>query len=876
MWTIRGFGQWLRVVFRRSRVEDELDEELRDHALRELDRQLCEGLTPQEARRQAALRTGNLEAAKEAVRDERGGRLIADATTDVRVGLRGLRRNRAFAVAVVLSLALGVAGTTAIFSVVQAVLLRSLPYPDARQLHLVRVWWNDFSASPSPADFEAVREQRQAVGAVAAYFLPDDGFTMSMSSDAQVVRGAFITDELIDVLGIPPVVGSGFSADRNAPEVLISHDLWHTRFGGRPDVVGASLTLDGLARTVVGVMPAGFDVPGERHGGVWVKGTWRPPTRRGPFYFQVVVRLHRGLDAAAAASRLTALVVPILQARFAVDPQWRYGLRSVQDTIVGDTRRTLFVALGAVGLVLLIAILNMANLLLARGTTRSREFAVRASLGAGRWRLARQVLAESAVLGLLGGALGLGLAMLALGLVRETAAAIVPRMHEVRANLPIALFALGTGIGASLLAALVPVFRLPWTGLADSLRDGSRSVGDSRHHGRARRVLVAAEIAITLTVLSGAALLAKTLLRLEHTDPGFDPAGVVTFRLSLPDNAYNPERTGRFLKDLESRLRDIPQVSSVAFAGSLPPNNLYYTNNYTLEGQTSNAPGTAGVAEYVEASPTYFDAMGIRLLQGRQFDVSDRQDSPRVAIVNSTFARRHFPGVSPIGKRLKGGEWNATAPWTTIVGVAADVPYENGVWGGAGPTVYQPIEQNLWQSSPYVVVKAEGDAQALVPSLRAAVRAIDPALPLRDVATMDGRLRTSTLAPRFRSWLALALAGVALALAVTGIYGVMTYHVTERRRETAIRRALGAPGGRIVGEVMRSGLLIAAIGIAIGLAGALGASRSLSSLLYQVKADDPAVLGAGAAILAAAATLACFIPAARAARVDPMMILRDE
>jgi putative ABC transport system permease protein len=840
MATIRGFGQWLRVVLRRSRVEDELDEELRDHAQRELDRQLRSGVTPEEAVRQAALRTGNLEAAKEAVRDERGGRLIADATADVRVGLRGLRRNLAFTVAVVLSLAHGVAGTTAIFSVVQAVLLRSLPYPDARQLHLVRVWWNDFSASPSPADFEAVREQSQTVGPVAAYFLPDDGFTMLTSSDSQVVRGAFITDELIQVLGISPILGSGFSSDRNAPELLISRDLWQTQFGGRPDVVGGSLTLDGRVRTIVGVMPAGFDVPGERNGGVWVKGTWKPPTRRGPFYFQIVVRLHRDLEADAAASRLTTLVVPVLQARFGVDPQWRYGLRSVQDTIVGDTRRTLGVALGAVGLVLLIAILNVANLLLARGTTRSREFAVRASLGAGRWRLARQVLAESAVLGLLGGALGLGLAMLAIGLVRETALAIVPRMHEVRASLPIALFALGTGIGAALLAALVPVFRLPWRGLADSLRDGGRSVGEGRHHGTARRVLVAAEIAVTLTVLSGAALLAKTLLRLEHTDPGFEPAGVVTFRLSLPDNPYNPERTGVFLEDLESRLRAIPQVSSVAFAGSLPPNNLYYTNNYTLEGQTSNAPGTTGVAEYVEASPTYFDAMGIRLLQGRRFDVSDRQDAPRVAIVNSTFARRHFPGESAIGKRLKGGEWNATAPWTTIVGVAADVPYENGVWGGVGPTVYQPIAQNLWQSSPYIVVKATGDPQALVPFLRAAVRAIDPALPLRDVATMDGRLRTSTLAPRFRSWLALALAGVALALAITGIYGVMTYHVTERRRETAIRRALGAPGGRIVGEVMRSGLLLAAIGIAIGLAGALGASRSLSSLLYQVKADDPA------------------------------------
>jgi predicted permease len=870
-----GIVQALRAIFRRSRVEDELDEELRDHVHRELARQIANGVDPKDAVRQASIRAGNLEAAKEGVRDERGGRWLTDAATDVRVGLRGLRRSPGLTAAVVLSLGLGVAGTTAISSVVHAVLLRSMAYRDASQLYFVRVWWNSFSASLSPADFEALREQGPSLVPVAAFFFPDDGFTMMAASGPEVVRGAFITDELTTVLGVAPIVGPGFSADRNAPEALIGYDLWQSQFGGRPDVIGRSLTLDGRSQTIVGVMPASFDVPGEHENQVWARGFWRAPRARAPFYVLVVVRLPKDLAPDVAASKLTEVIGPILRDRFGTKLDWRYGLRSIQDAVVGDSRRTLMLALGAVGLVLLIAILNVANLLLARGTARAREFAVRASLGASRGRLARQLLAESAMLGIFGGVLGLGLADLALSLTRGTALTIIPRMHEVQFNVPVALFAVGTGIVSGLLAGTIPVWRVSWGGLADSLRDGGRTTGEGRRQGTARRVLVALEIAVTLTVLAGAALLAKTLMRLEQTDPGFVPTGVVSFRLTLPDGSYPPDRTGPFVIDLESRLRAIPQVTSVGYSGALPPNRLYYTNDYLVEGKVSDTRN-AGVAVYVEASPAYFQTLGIRLIQGRAFDSSDRQNGQRVAIVNEAFVRKHFPTGDVIGKRLTRGGANRPPQWTTIVGVAADVPYESGVWGGAAETVYEPFAQNLWQSAPYFVVKSNGDPATLIASIRETVRAVDPMLPLRDAATMDERLQHSTLAPRFRSWLALALAAVALALALTGIYGVMAYHVTQRHRETAIRRALGARGDQIVAQVLASGARLAGVGIVAGLAGALAVTRSLRSVLYQVEARDPAVLVAVASVLTGAALLACLVPAVRAARVDPMTILRDE
>jgi putative ABC transport system permease protein len=872
-----GMRQRLRETFRRSAVDAELDEELRHHVAEETERQLGAGLEASEAKRRAAIRAGSVELARENVRVQRTGKLWREAAGDVRYGLRGLRRSPGFATAVVLSLALGTGGTTAIFSVVYGVLMRPLAYPDSDRLYEVRVYWGDFGSTMSYADVLGSREvSTPGVAGVSGYFYPDDGFTWQTPDGPEVLAGAFLLEDLPSVLGISPLLGPGFSEERGVPEVLIGERLWRERFGGARDVVGRTMDLDGESATIVGVMPAGFDVPGQRDGALWARSELSEPTRRGAFYIFGVARLSENAEAEAAARELTAAVTPILRERFGVDEEWRYQLRPWKEALTGDVRPTLILLSVAVGLVLLIAVMNVANLLLARGTVRVRELAVRASLGAGRFRLARQLLAESALLGLLGGVTGLLLAIGALEVASTHAQSVVPRMEDVGLNAAVVLFALSSGLVAGLGAGVMPAWRVDWERLSSSLREGGRGSSESGRQRRLRRALVASEVALSLTVLTGAGLLVKSLNRLERQHPGFEAADVLSFRLVLNGiEEDEPERMGAFLEQLKARLRAIPSVSNVAFAAALPPNRLQYSNNYTLESDAVERR-QSGVAEWVVVDPEYFSALGIPVLNGRPFQDGDRQDAPAVAVVNEAFARHHFPEGNALGKRFKGGDWDSDGEWMTIAGVVADVPYAAGVWSGAALTVYTPYARNLWQSSPYVLLKSDRDAAGLVTAARTAVRDIDPRLPLRDVATMEQRLRDSAAAPRFRGLLFSLLALLALALALTGIYGVMAYHVSQRRRETAIRRALGAQSSSVLTSVVLSGLTLTLMGVAVGVLGAFAMARSLTTLLFQVDPIDLRVLAGSAALLAASAILACALPAARAARVDPLSILRED
>jgi predicted permease len=874
---LAGVGQRVRELLKPSGLDADLNAELQQHFDHELNRQLASGVPEEEARRRARLRVGRLDLASEAVAEERSGRVLADAARDLRFAARALRRNPGFTAAVVISLALGVGGTTAIFSVVRAVLLRPLPYPQSRQLHLVRIWWNDFSASLSVADYVALQEQSRGVAEIGAVFFPDGGFAMAGPDGPEVLKGMFVTDELTGVLRVSPVVGRGFSGNPAECQALIGHDLWQRQFGASADAIGRRLVLDGESCAVVGVMPAGFHVPGQRDDEVWVRGRLKPPTRRGGFFLDTIARVPDTVTPEAAAERLTSLVTPVLRDRYGITDRWRYGLRAEQDVLVGDVRETLLLTLSAVGLVLLIAIANVANLLLARGTVRTRELAVRAALGAGRARLARQLLAESALLGLVGGGLGLILAMLGIDLARNAAAVVVPRMDEVRLDPAVVVFALAVGVAAGLVAGVMPLVRVPWGALGTWLREGGRATGEGLRDGRLRRVLVIAEIGLTLTVLTGSALLVKSLVRLQREDPGFRPEGVLSFLISLPPEPYkDKDRTAAFVTDLDTRLRALPGVTTVAEASSLPPDLLTFSNNYSVEGPTLDTAGASGVAEWNMVSPDYFRALGIALVRGRAFEDSDRDGAPSVAVVNEAFVRRHDLDGHALGKRLKGGDWNPREPWTTIVGVVRDVPYERGVWGGAHPMVYTALAQNMWYASPYVVIKSGGDLAALVPAVRSVVAGLDSRIPLRDVLTLSDVLRRSTTVPRFRGALFSILGGLALALAATGTYGVMAYHVSRRRRETAIRRALGASVGQVVSMVLGSGMRLAVTGVVLGAIGALLTTRSLSSLLFRVEPRDPSVLIASAVLVTLAAFVACALPAMRAGRTDPAAILRDE
>ena len=869
---------FLRVLLRRDRVESELGAELKAYVELLTDEKMRAGMSPRAARRAALLELGGMEQVKERVRDAWLGAWASALVRDVRHSVRLFARAPGFTAAVVISLGLGVGGTTAIFSVLNAVLLRPLPYPDAQQLHLVRIWWGDFSASLSPADLGALR-QHDGIVSVGAYFFPDDGFALQHPEGPEVVQGAILTPDLPTVLGIQPLVGHTFGPDRDAREVLIAETLWREQFGGRTDAIGRTLLLDGEAYTIVGVMPAGFGVPPQSDARVWVKFEPQPPTRRGPFYLNTIARLAADSNAPSIATRLTALSLPHLRDRFGVTEEWRYGLRPLKDAVVGDVRPTLRLLGWAVPLVLVIGVLNFSNLLLARGLTRRHEIGVRAALGAGRGRIAAQLMVEAGLLGLLGGTAGLAVAWMGLRVAQVPAAAIIPRMNEVHLDASVIAFALAVGMGAGLMAGVLPALRLPWSALAADLRDRGRGFGPGIAYARVRRLLVSTVVSLTLTVLVSAALLVKSLMRLESVDPGFDGRGVLTFRLALPDEAYPDSATDKlaaFLGELKGRIAALPGVSDVAFSNSLPPDQLQMSNNYTVEGSVPESAAAPDVAGWILASEAYFDALQIPVLQGRAFTPEDRDGAPGVIVVNEAFVRRHSPGEEPLGKRLKGGDWDADSPWLTIVGVAGDVPYDGGVWAGSEPTVYTAYAQNLWATSPFVVVRADGDPLTLVAAVRDIVQSIDRMLPLRDVATMRQRLYDSAAAPRLRGRLFMLLAVVALALAVNGVFGVLAYDVNQHRHDIAVKRALGATSWAVVASVVRSGLQLVAAGAVLGVAGGIIAGRLLAGMLYGVSPHDLQVVSASVFAVATAAFFACLLPARNAARIDPMKVLRQE
>jgi predicted permease len=870
---------WVRMLCGRT-VEHELTEEVSDHIEREVARQLALGVPEDEARRRAIVRTGSIESIKEQVRDERGGRLILDALGDVRIGARGLRRSPGFTAAVVLSLAIGVAGVTAIASVVNAVVMRPLPYPASDRLYLARVAWNEFTASPSAADFLRLREASGDVAVAAAYIIGGEGYTLLGQGEPVVVAGAAVTPEAPRVLGVQPALGRWLAEDDRGTEALISDGLWRSRFGGSPEVLGRPLTFDRGTYAVVGVMPPGFDVPGQRSGDVWVSARIDEPTRRGPYYLQVVLRLAPGVAPDQASARLTTAVAPLLQARYAVEPSWRYRLTSMKDVVVGDTRLTLWLFLAATILVLLIASANVANLMLARGAARAREFALRASLGARRERLVRQLLAESVLLGSCSAVLGLITAVALLRLIVVEAGALIPRAGEVRFDAVTAVVAVGVAIGAALLAGVAPAVWLTGRPMGEAVRSGGRTVTSGPADARIRRAMVVAEVALAFCVLVATALLVKTIGRLESHPPGFDASGVFSFRLVAPPDPYREvSRLNAYLESVDENVRRLPGVTHVAFAESLPPDRLQETNNYTLDGEEPGTPGRirqdSGIAQWNIVSAKFFDTLRIPVLQGRVLAEGDRAAAPAVAVVSQTFAAKHFPRGDAVGRHLKGGDWDAAAPWITIVGVVGDVPYERAIWGGLAPTVYLPRAQNAGSRWQFVVVRT-ASASVAADALAGAVQAPDARVPLRDVATMSERLASSTAVPRFRVRLFGVLAAVALTLAVIGIYGILAYQVSQRRKETAIRQALGASWPAILGSVVRSGLGLTAVGVVVGLVAAAGLTRWLAAFLFGVVPGDISAYASATAVLLGAATLASLLPALRAAGTDPLTALREE
>jgi putative ABC transport system permease protein len=800
------------------------------------------------------------------------GTLLSDA----RYALRLLAKRPGFSAVAILTLALGIGATTAIFTVVYAVLLRPLPFRDADRLAHVRIVGRDSGGFVLPdTDFLAWRAQNQTADAIAAF---DNSSATLTGGDGppERVPGSKVTDRFFDVLGARPLLGRVFHDGDDKPgapkTAVLSHALWMRRYHGDPSIVGRTVPISAEPHIVIGVMPAGFTDPrGDKE--IWRILTMQQPQRRGPFYLSGIARLKPGVSIAELRANLQ-IITAGLKRQNPGPEEWTLDAVPLQEAIVGDVRRILYVLLGAVGCLLLIATANVANLLLARAASREREMAVRGALGAARGRIIRQLMTESVVLGIVSGVAGVALAFCGTRALIALAPQGIPRLDEVGMSTPIFLFALAVASICGVTFSVAPAIRASHAPLVETLKEGGRVAGAS--HRRVQRSLVVAEIALALMLSVGAGLMVRSFVALQHVSPGFEPSHLLTFRLSLPPTQYaNGDAQRGFFSRLLQRLEALPGVQAAGLTISLPPYLLAMTDNFTVEGQVVPPNQSAPLGPLLFVNETYFSTLGAPLLRGRFFTERDDDKAPDAAIINETLAKQYFPNVDPVGRRLKiGGPERPNNKWNTIVGVVGDINY-SGLDAQPEPVVYYPFRQAT-TNNQYVVIRTSMNPRSLEPSVKAVVADLDKDVPVVNVRTMDELMTEAVAPPRFRTVLVSMFAIVGLLLAAIGIYGVMAYAVTERTHELGVRIALGADSGDVLRIVLGEAAWLAATGVVLGLAGALGATRLIQTLLFGVTATDALTFTGIALLLASTALIASYIPARRATKVDPMVALRYE
>jgi putative ABC transport system permease protein len=797
---------------------------------------------------------------------------------DLRYGLHTLLKNPAFASVAVLSLALGIGANTAIFSLVNGVLLRPLPVEEPDRL----VWvWGKFSmgetARTSPPDFLDYRAQNQSFERFVAYV--ESNVNLTGGAEPERLSGALVTADFFEAFGVRPELGRGFLPDEEqttgAQVAVLSEGLWKRHFGGDPGVIGRTLTLDGKSRTIVGIMPARFTFP--RNIDLWMPLPFldgEMQVRR--FHFlQVIGRLRPGVTLAGAQAETDTIAARLEQHYPDSNTGWSLRLTPFRDEVVGDIRSPLLVLLGAVGFVLLIACANVANLLLARSAARQREIAIRAAMGASRGRLARQLLTESVLLSLAGGALGLVLAVWGTDLlaanIPDDALSYIPGGVDFGVDGRVLAFTLGVSLLTGVIFGLAPALQGSHPNLNEALKEGGRSASEGAGRARLRNALVVTEVALSLVLLVGAGLLVKSFVRLREIDPGFDAGNLLTARLPLPLAKYE-ERAQRaaVVEQVLERVRALPGVRSAAAISQLPLSGQVGDTYFTVEGRPPDNPNDRPVAQFRNVSHDYFGAMKIPLLRGRAFVEREASAGEHVIIINDTMARQYFGADDPVGRRLF-VDTGEVVPYE-IVGIVGDVR-QYGLAMEPLAEMYVP-NTALWQAN--LVVRTAGDPLALVSGVRSAVLQVDEDQPLANVKTMDQYVSASTASNRFQTLLLATFAAVALLLAAVGIYGVVAYSVTQRTHEFGVRLALGAGSGDVLRLVLGHGMRLALIGVAVGTAAALALTRFAASLLFGVSATDPATFLGVAALLAVVTLAACYVPARRATKVDPMVALRYE
>jgi putative ABC transport system permease protein len=881
--------RWCQRLFRRARTERQLDAELRFHLEQQIADYIAAGMTPEEARRRARLEFGGLDQVKEECRDVGAARFIETLIQDIRYGLRQLRRNPGFTAIAVITLALGIGANTAIFSIVNAVLLRPLPFQDPARL--VAIWEADErdASNIGPAsypDFFDWQAQNR-VSKQMASFRPYS-FTLVGTGRPMHLSGAIVSANLFSLLGVKPTLGRAFLPQENKPggmsgndAVILSHRLWQTQFGSDSGVLGQSIRLNDHSFTIVGVMPTGFAFPVQAEPvQLWVTvavdavgtpGNSPLTAQRGNHSIEVVARLKPHVTVAQAQANLDT-VARRLEAQYALSNYHRGAVKLVPEfeQVVGNARTLLWILFGAVGIVLLIACVNVGNLMLARAMTRRKEIAVRVALGAGRIRIIRQLLTESVLLSAVAGGLGGLLALMATKLFVNLSPGDIPRLNQTGVDSHVLGFTLLVSLLTGALFGLVPVVGASRPDVNEALKEGDRSLTHATPGDRARRSLVIGEVALATVLLIGAGLLMQSLVSLLEVNPGFDPSKTLTFSVSLPDVRYPSVKRVAFFRSLLSRIDALPGVISDAAVAPLPLSGGSWGANFEIQGQPITVKERP-ITNLRTITPNYFRTMRIPLLRGREFAQEDGVKSPPVIIINQTLARRFFGNENPIGQHM---EVPLNGIMRDVVGVIGDVKHES-LATGSGLEVYLPYAQ--WTPSLMtVVVRTENDPRGIINATRKEVRLLDKELPVSDVKTLDQYVTQSVSQPRFSALLLSSFGVLSLFLTAIGLYGMIGYDVAQRAHEIGIRMALGAQKCDVLNMVVGQGLKLAAIGVAVGMVGALAVTQFLSSLLYGVKPIDPLAFAAVAVLLLAVALLACYIPARRAAKLDPMVALRHE
>jgi putative ABC transport system permease protein len=888
--TLRAWIQRMRGLFHNEQMDRELDDELKSHLEMHVADNLRAGMTAEEARRNALIKLGGVEQTKDSVRDGRGIPILGTLVQDVRFGVRMMRKSPGFAIVAVLTLALGIGANTAIFSIIDAVVLRPLPFRDPG--HLVAV----SSVDPKDAThggeisypaFLDWRSQTHSFEELSVWNTTN--LTFTGGDQAESVRSAVVSSNLFSLLGVSPPLGRVFTSEEDLPSegqlpVMLSYEFWQSHFGADPNMLGRAITLDNRKYSVVGIMPARFQYPVQQaRVELWIpiasdlQGKNAMAAQRGVSYLQVVGRLKPGADISSAKADVQ-VVQERLNRQYPENRPHGVVIKSESQRVTGSAAPALIILLGAVGFLLLIACANVAGLLLGRATVRRKEFTVRRALGASRWTIVRQLLTESVLLAFAGGLSGLLVARWAISALVSIAPVDLARTSEIALDYRVLGFTFLVALATGVLFGLVPAFQAARSDMSPLLGDNTRGSSAGPDRSSLRSVLVTSQMAVAFVLLVGAGLLLRSFHRLQQVDPGFHADHVLTFLLDVPSERHAGAQRPVFVEELLQSTRALPGVRSASAVFGLPlsEDQAAYTTVEVEGHPVPNSQLPRAAFRIIESR--YFQTMEIRLLKGRNFTPDDEQGGPPLAIVNEIFARQIFKGVDPLGKRIKPnisfGDAQ-DAPMREIVGVTADVN-SRGIGEQAVPEVYAPQTPTDFIGEMTIVVRTMIDPSSLVPTMRSLVSSMDKDLPVRDVKTLDQYVDGSISAPRFEALLLGTFAALAFLLTVIGIYGVISYSVVQRTREMGIRVAMGASRGNISFLVLREGVLLALIGVGIGLSCSLFAVRLIRGLLFGVEASDPVTFIGVSLLLVSVSLLASYIPARRASVVDPMVALRYE